>query len=100
VSRKRDRTQNQQFERARDELFSHIHRCGVLGAAGEHQVEWMTDTIDYIGERYTALNSEDLEELKQIGMRFCRPVIQYAEDAAEDSSHSEDAPAASEAAAA
>src|SRR5205823_448953 len=28
------------FEQARDELFSHILRCGVLEAASEHQKEW------------------------------------------------------------
>ncbi len=28
------------FEQARDELFSHILRCGVLEAALEHQKEW------------------------------------------------------------
>ena len=40
------------LERARDELFSHVHRCGVLKAAEDDQVHWMDETIDYIGERY------------------------------------------------
>jgi hypothetical protein len=90
VSHKRNRLQDQQFGRARDELFSHIHRCGVLQASGEHQVEWMDDTIGYLGERYPELGAADLDELKQIGMRFCRPVIQNRDEAAEDSSEGED----------
>src|SRR5438445_114912 len=32
------------FEQARDELFSHILRCGVLEATPEHQQEWFDDT--------------------------------------------------------
>ena len=62
-------------ERARDELFSHIHRCGVLRATAEHQVEWMDDTIAYISERYPDLTAEQLGELRTMGLRFCRPVI-------------------------
>jgi hypothetical protein len=30
------------FDQARDELFSHILRCGVLDADPEHQKDWMT----------------------------------------------------------
>jgi hypothetical protein len=97
VSRKRDRTQNQQFDRARDELFSHIHRCAVLQATEEHQRDWMEDTIEYLGERYAALGADDLAELKQIGMRFCRPVIQNVEESA-DESQGEDEVATNEAA--
>ena len=36
------------FEQARDELFSHILRCGVLEALPEHQKEWFDDTMDSI----------------------------------------------------
>jgi hypothetical protein len=60
---------------ARNELFSHIHRCGVLRATPEQQVEWMQDTIEFVGERFPALTPEQLEELKAIGLRFCQPVI-------------------------
>jgi hypothetical protein len=100
VSRNRDRTQRQQFDRARDELFSHIHRCGVLSAAEEHQIEWLDDTIEYIGERYPSLGSPDLEELKQIGLSFCRPVIANREDSSAEAPQVEDDAAANEAAAA
>lgn len=62
---------------ARDDLMSHIHRCGVLKAEPEHQMEWMDDTIGYLGECYPALTKPELGELKQIGMRFCQPVIPH-----------------------
>lgn len=74
------------LDEARNELFSHIHRCGVLGATEEQQVEWMRDTIEFLAERYPALKEKDLEQLSDIGLRFCRPVInspgQPAESAA------------------
>jgi len=57
--------------------MSHIHRCGVLQAAPEHQVEWMEDTMDYLSELYPALNDAELGELKEIGLRFCQPVIPH-----------------------
>lgn len=66
--------------RARDELFSHIHRCGVLRSTPEQQNEWMHDTVEYLGERFTALSQADLDELKEIGMRFCKPVIRHGAD--------------------
>ncbi|HEX6927053.1 MAG TPA: hypothetical protein VF167_16640 [Longimicrobiaceae bacterium] len=67
------------FEIARDELMSHIHRCGVLKALPEHQVEWMDDTIEYLGECYPSLTDAQLAELKQIGLRFCAPVIPHGD---------------------
>lgn len=66
------------FGIARDELFSHIHRCGVLKATPEQQEEWMDDTIEYLSERYPELQREQLGELRTIGLRFCRPVIHNA----------------------
>lgn len=66
-------------ERARDELFSHVHRCGVLQAAEEDQRHWMDETIDYIGERYPDLTDGDLRGLHQIGTRFCKPAIGHGE---------------------
>jgi hypothetical protein len=86
VNRKSDRKRSPQVDRARDELFSHIHRCGVLQASEEHQVEWMEDTISYLGERYPELGQDDLAELRQIGMRFCQPVIRRAEEEPADES--------------
>jgi len=46
------------FEQARDELFSHILRCGVLEATPEHQKEWFDDTMLYLAERYDGLDEQ------------------------------------------
>lgn len=61
------------FEQARDELFQHIIRCGVLQAAREHQLEWFDDTMGYIEDRYPELKDSELAELKTLGLRFCEP---------------------------
>ncbi len=61
------------FEQARDELFQHIIRCGVLQAAPEHQQEWFDDTMGYIEDRYPELQNTELTELKTLGLRFCEP---------------------------
>ena len=63
------------FEQARDELFSHILRCGVLEAAEEHRKEWFDDTMAYLAERYEALTAAELQELRTLGERYCRPVV-------------------------
>ena len=70
---------NDVVERARDELFSHIHRCGVLKASPEHQADWMDDTMEYIAERYPDLNRDQLGELRTMGLRFCSPVIDHSQ---------------------
>ncbi len=67
------------FEQARDELISHILRCGVLEAAPEHQKEWFDDTLLYLGDRYEALAADQLEELRLLGERYCRPVVPRAQ---------------------
>jgi hypothetical protein len=64
------------FEQARDELYSHILRCGVLEAAPEHQKDWFDDTMDYLAERYELLTDEELDQLRRLGERYCQPVIQ------------------------
>lgn len=65
------------FDRARDELFSHIHRCGVLEATEEQQREWMDDTLEYLAERYPELSPEETTQLRDLGLRFCQPVIPH-----------------------
>jgi hypothetical protein len=62
------------FDQARDELFSHILRCGVVEADAEQQKAWMDDTMQYLAERYADLNEEQLTELRTLGDRFCQPV--------------------------
>ncbi len=66
------------MDRARDDLFGHIHRCGVLRSTTEQQEEWMEDTIEYLGECYPGLRPADLGQLKEIGLRFCRPAVSRA----------------------
>lgn len=81
MSRNRDRDRDRKpsrptaLDEARNELFSHIHRCGVLHSTDEQQVEWMKDTIEFLSERYPSLKERELKELEGIGLRFCRPVI-------------------------
>ena len=81
------------FDRARDELFSHIQRCGVLEADDEHRTEWLKDTTDYLRERYPELSRDQLDELTEIGDRYCRPAIRHvdsADEAADDSTEVSD----------
>ncbi len=61
------------FEEARDELFQHIMRCGVVGSDPEHQQEWFVDTMAYMKDRYPELGAEQLEELRKLGERFAQP---------------------------
>src|SRR5687768_3886238 len=74
-----DRPERQESvaDRARNELFSAIRQCGVIGAAEDEQVEWMDDTIRFLAERYPELTPEELDQLKVTGLRFCQPVIPH-----------------------
>lgn len=65
------------FEDARDELYSHILRCGVLEANDEHQRAWFDDTMDYMAERYPTLSPDELADVRQLGERYCKPVIPH-----------------------
>lgn len=66
------------FEQARDELFSHILRCGVLEANAEHQKEWFDDTMLYLADRFADLTETELGDLRLLGERYCRPVVARA----------------------
>jgi hypothetical protein len=72
-TRRRDVAPPTPFEQARDELFQHIIRCGVIGAETEHQAEWFQDTIAYLEDRFPELTSEQLTELATLGTRFAQP---------------------------
>jgi hypothetical protein len=61
------------FDEARDELFQHIMRCGVIGSEAEHVSEWFNDTMAYIAERYHELSERQLSELRVLGERFVQP---------------------------
>ena len=67
------------FDHARDELYSHILRCGVLEATEEHRKEWFDDTIQYLAERYDELTDEQVHMLRTLGERYCQPVVQRNE---------------------
>lgn len=71
---------NSVLDQARDELFSHINRCGVLHASPEDQETWMSETVDYLAERYPELGDSQLDELNAIGMRFCAPAISHGDE--------------------
>lgn len=69
------------FDQARDEMFSHILRCGVIEALPEHQKDWFDDTMQYIAERYTDLGEQQLGQLRVLGERYCQPVQRTTADA-------------------
>ena len=71
---------NSLLDQARDELFSHINRCGVLHASPEDQKTWMGETVDYLAERYPDLGDAELDALHGIGLRFCQPAIAHGAD--------------------
>lgn len=59
---------------ARDELFQHIMKCGVIGAAPEDQQEWFGATMSYFAERYPELSQLELTQLRTLGERFAQPM--------------------------
>ena len=76
------------FDQARDELFSHILRCGVIDALPEHQKEWFDDTMQYLADRYSDLGDEDLGKLRTLGERYCQPVQRRTENASRENAGS------------
>ena len=71
------RDTNPTFGNARNELFSQIHRCQVLRASPEQQDAWLRETVEYMGEIFPALSDRELNELREIGARFCQPAIPH-----------------------
>ena len=69
------------MDQARDELFQHVMRCGVIGSAPEHQSEWFDETMKYLGDRYHELGKKELGDLRVLGERFAAPTV-TPEDAA------------------
>src|SRR3954447_9462201 len=62
------------FEEARDELFQHIMRCGVVGSDPEHQADWFGETMAYMMERYPKLKSHKTAEPRSRGQLFWQPL--------------------------
>lgn len=80
---KRNRHENRipsAFDRARDELFRAIRECGVIEAAEDEQSAWMDETLQFMGERHPELTATELRNLKDTGLRFCRPVIPHGKE--------------------
>ena len=65
------------FDRARDELLSHILHCGVLQAESDQQKDWFDDTMEYMAERYATLSDEELASIRTLGEQYCRPVKKH-----------------------
>lgn len=61
------------FEEARDEMFQHIMKCGVIDAAPEDQKEWFDATMTYLADRYHELSPRQINELRVLGERFSQP---------------------------
>jgi hypothetical protein len=70
------------FEEARDELFQHIMRCGVVGAEVEDQTAWFNDTMTYMTDRFPELSATQIAELRKLGERFAQPPKKRTDDAA------------------
>ena len=68
------------FEEARDEMFQHIMRCGVIGCEPGDQSEWFDDTMRYLADRYHELSETELNQLRVLGERFVQPPRTATED--------------------
>lgn len=64
------------YDQARDELFQHVIRCGVIGSEVEHQREWFDETMVYLADRYHELGKKEMAELRVLGERFAAPTKQ------------------------
>jgi hypothetical protein len=69
------------FDQARDELFQHVIRCGVIGSLPEHQAEWFDETMKYLAERYHELNERQVKDLRVLGERFAAPTARKTAEA-------------------
>ena len=61
------------FEEARDEMFQHIMKCGVIGASADDQKDWFDATLAYLADRYHELSPKQISELRVLGERFSQP---------------------------
>ena len=73
IRRRKESAQPTPFEQARDEMFQHVMRCGVVGADSEHQAEWFNDTMNYLADRYHELTPAEVAERRAMGERFVQP---------------------------
>jgi hypothetical protein len=66
--------QKSPLDEARDELFQHIMRCGVIGAEPEHQQEWFDATMTYFTGRYPELCKLELTQHRTLRERIAQPL--------------------------
>lgn len=78
------------LEKARDELFSHIQSCNVLEASEEDQKAWMSETMEYMSERYPELSELQLAQLRMFGDRYIAPAIPHGRESDGPESEEED----------
>jgi hypothetical protein len=95
-NRRRETPAPTPFEQARDELFQHIMRCGVIQAVPEHQEEWFNETMPYLQDRYPELSDAELNDLRTLGSRFCRPPKAKSEGEAVEAGEASDSTEAAE----
>ena len=67
-------------ELMRDELYSHIQRCGVLDASAPEQEEWLADTMLYLRERYPDLTDLEVAHVQSMAQRYLAPPIPRGAD--------------------
>lgn len=79
------------FDQARDEMFQHVMRCGVIGSAPEHQKEWFDETMQYLAERYHELSKKEVGDLRVLGERFAAPTRKPETAEAEPAAESNEA---------
>ena len=75
--KKEAKTATSLFDRARNELFGQIRHCGVLKATADQRNAWFDETMQYLAKRYPGVTQEELALLKELGQRYCEPVIQH-----------------------
>jgi hypothetical protein len=75
------------FEQARDELFQHVIRCGVIGASSDDQTEWFNATLNYLADRFPELSKPQVQELRTLGERFAQPPKRQTTEASAVSAH-------------
>ena len=75
--RRKETAEPTPFEQARDEMFQHVMRCGVIGSAQEHQADWFNETMAYLADRYHELTPEQVQQLRTLGERFVQPPKQH-----------------------
>lgn len=58
--------------------MSHVIRCDVLAAPSmDDRLEWLSETMEFMAERYPMLTDLQIAHLETMGRRFIRPAIPH-----------------------